>query len=100
VVPYPNIRCPAGDACIAERGPRIEEVIEPETLVCACGSERHVIGEDVSERLDIIPAQFRVIVTRRPKYACRSCEAPSRACLHAREAGPFHASRLGRQGSL
>ena len=29
---------------------------------------------DVSERLDIIPAQFRVIVTRRPKYACRSCE--------------------------
>lgn len=27
---------------------------------------------DVSERLDIIPAQFRVIVTRRPKYACRS----------------------------
>ena len=27
----------------------------------------------VSERLDIIPAQFRVIVTRRPKYACRSC---------------------------
>jgi len=54
--------------------PRIEEVIEPETLVCACGSERHMIGEDVSERLDIIPAQFQVIVTRRPKYACRSCE--------------------------
>ena len=54
--------------------PRIEEVIEPETLVCACGSERHMIGEDVSERLHIIPAQFQVIVTRRPKYACRSCE--------------------------
>ena len=48
-------------------------VIEPERS-CACGTERHVIGEDVSERLDIIPAQFRVIVTRRPKYACRSCE--------------------------
>ena len=32
------------------------------------------MGEDVSERLDIIPAQFRVIVTRRPKYACRACE--------------------------
>lgn len=52
---------------------RVEVVIEPETT-CACGAERHVIGEDVSERLDIIPAQFRVIVTRRPKYACRSCE--------------------------
>ena len=54
--------------------PRIEEVIEPDGTICGCGSERHVIGEDVSERLDIIPAQFRVIVTRRPKYACRSCE--------------------------
>ena len=54
--------------------PRIEEVIEPESTLCDCGCERHVIGEDVSERLDIIPAQFRVIVTRRPKYGCRSCE--------------------------
>lgn len=54
--------------------PRIEEVIEPESTVCDCGHERHVIGEDTSERLDIVPAQFRVIVTRRPKYACRVCE--------------------------
>lgn len=52
---------------------RIEVVIEPD-VSCACGAARHVIGEDVSERLDITPAQFRVIVTRRPKYACRSCE--------------------------
>jgi len=52
---------------------RVEVIIEPDVF-CACGTERHVIGEDVSERLDIIPAQFRVIVTRRPKYACRSCE--------------------------
>jgi len=66
--------------------PRIEEVIEPEEITCICGSERHVIGEDISERLDIIPAQFRVIVTRRPKYACRSCtngivQAPAPARL-------------------
>ena len=54
--------------------PRVEEVIEPEDTQCSCGAERHIIGEDTSERLDIIPAQFRVIVTRRPKYACRSCE--------------------------
>jgi transposase len=32
------------------------------------------MGEDTSERLDVIPAQFRVILTRRPKYACRQCE--------------------------
>jgi transposase len=34
----------------------------------------HVIGEDTAERLDVIPAQFRVVVTHRPKYACRACE--------------------------
>jgi transposase len=54
--------------------PRIEEVIALD-VTCGCGASRHIIGEDVSERLDIVPAQFRVIVTRRPKYACRSCEA-------------------------
>lgn len=53
--------------------PRIEEVIEPESLTCICGGCLHCIGEDVSERLDVIPAQFRVIVTRRPEFACRSC---------------------------
>nr|BAH89869.1 putative transposase [uncultured bacterium]BAH90007.1 putative transposase [uncultured bacterium]BAH90273.1 putative transposase [uncultured bacterium] len=66
--------------------PRIDEVIEPESLTCACGGCLHCIGEDVSERLDIVPAQFRVIVTRRPKYACRSCtdgvvQAPAPARL-------------------
>lgn len=55
--------------------PRIEEVVHPESTFCDCGGARHVIGEDVSERLDIVPAQFRVIVTRCPKYACRSCES-------------------------
>lgn len=55
--------------------PRVEEIIEPDDITCSCGTQRHVIGEDTSERLDIIPAQFRVIVTRRPKYACRSCES-------------------------
>lgn len=66
--------------------PRVEEIIEPESLVCRCGGCLHCIGEDVSERLDVIPAQFRVIVTRRPKYACRSCtdgvvQAPAPARL-------------------
>ncbi len=33
-----------------------------------------VIGTDTAERLDVIPAQFRVLVTHRPKLACRACE--------------------------
>ena len=34
----------------------------------------HCIGELRTEQLDIAPAQLRVRVTRRPRYACRSCE--------------------------
>jgi transposase len=46
----------------------------------------HRISEDVSERLDIVPAQSRVLVTRQPKYACRRCggvvvQAPAPARL-------------------
>jgi transposase len=54
--------------------PRVEVVIEPETTSCpCCGNGMHVIGEERSERLDVIPAQHRVLVTRRPKYGCRVC---------------------------
>ena len=54
--------------------PRVERVIEPPSTTCPCGCGPMTrIGEDVSERLDVIPAQFRVLVTRRPKYACRRC---------------------------
>jgi len=67
--------------------PREEIVIEPEAKCCPnCNSALHKIGEDCSERLDRIPARLRVIVTRRPKYACRSCtdgvvQAPAPARL-------------------
>jgi transposase len=55
--------------------PREEVVIEPGSKVCpCCGGDLHVIGEDRSERLDKVPARLKVIVTRRPKYACRTCE--------------------------
>jgi transposase len=55
--------------------PHEEVVIEPESKACpCCGGELHVIGEDTSKRLDKVPAKVRVIVTRRAKYACRSCE--------------------------
>jgi hypothetical protein len=54
--------------------PREEIVLEPEDCACpCCGGAMHVIGEDVAERLDVTPARFKVLVTRRPKYACRGC---------------------------
>ncbi|GAA0603600.1 hypothetical protein GCM10009099_44570 [Caenispirillum bisanense] len=57
--------------------PEIERVIDvaPEDKVCpCCKGERHVIGEDVSRRLDVVPVQYRILVTRRPRYGCRTCE--------------------------
>jgi len=54
--------------------PRIERVIDVVNKICpCCAGELHRIGEDVAERLDVIPLQFRVLVIRRPKYACRTC---------------------------
>ena len=55
--------------------PRIETTVDIDSKVCpCCCGELHRIGEDVSEKLDVVPAQFRVLVVRRPKYACRACE--------------------------
>ena len=59
---------------------RIEQVIEPQSTLCpCCGKAMHVIGEEKSERLDKVPAIFRVIVTRRPKYACACGESVAQA---------------------
>jgi transposase len=56
--------------------PRIEQLLEPKSTVCpCCKGAMHRIGEDRSERLDVIPARYRVLVTRRPKYTCRACES-------------------------
>ena len=50
---------------------RVEVVIEPSDPEGCEGLEKVLIGEDVNERLDVVPIKFRVIVTRRPKYAYR-----------------------------
>ena len=55
--------------------PRIETVVDVEAHTCPCCSGLlHRIGEDVSERLDVVPSQWRVVVIRRPRYGCRRCE--------------------------
>jgi transposase len=56
--------------------PRIEQVhdIPEEEKVCGCGCRLSRIGEEVTEELDIVPRQSRVIRHIRPKYACRQCE--------------------------
>lgn len=55
--------------------PREDVVLDIDGMVCSCcGAALHAMGESVSETLDWVPAQLRVIRTVRPKYACRVCE--------------------------
>lgn len=53
---------------------RVEHDIADADKVCACGCRKTKIGEEVSEQLDIIPAQIQVLSHVRFKYACRACE--------------------------
>jgi len=59
---------------LPEHLPRVDVVIDVDDRRCpCCAGALHRIGEDVAERLDVIPLQFRVLVVHRPKYACRTC---------------------------
>jgi transposase len=60
---------------LPEHLPRYEVLIDVERRDCpCCGGMLHAIGELRTEQLDIAPAQLRVRITRRPRYACRACE--------------------------
>lgn len=57
--------------------PREERRIEPEAGTCTCpdcGGALRPLGEDSDEMLDVLPVQWRVMRTVRPKYSCRTCE--------------------------
>jgi transposase len=56
--------------------PRRDQIVDiPESeKVCACGAKLTRIGEEVCEKLDIVPAKIEVVRIIRPKYACKACE--------------------------
>ncbi len=57
--------------------PRVERILpsSPDHRVCkSCGKETVVIGYEESSQLDVEPARYFVLVTKREKRACRSCE--------------------------
>jgi transposase len=66
---------------LPEEFPRVEVVhdLSEEEKMCACGCQRSRIGEEVSEQLEMQPAQFRVLRHIRYKYACKNCEGVENA---------------------
>jgi transposase len=64
-------RAPRKARALPESLPRVERMVEPDSIACPCGCGDMVrIGEDRTQRLDYIPARYQVIVTVRPRYAC------------------------------
>jgi len=58
-----------------------ERVVEPAPSVCRCcgGARLRKLGEDITETLEVIPRQWKVIQSVREKFSCRDCEAISQA---------------------
>jgi transposase len=60
--------------------PRERVVIDPPTACSCCGGTRlRKLGEDVTQTLEVIPRQWKVIETVREKFTCRDCEKISQA---------------------
>jgi len=71
-----------------------ERVVVPGPAACQCcgGSRLRKLGEDITETLEIVPRQWKVIQTVREKFTCRDCEKISQA------PAPFHAIARGWAG--
>ena len=70
-----------------------ERVVIPASTVCpCCGGNLAKLGEDVTETLEVVPRQWRVIQTVREKFTCRRCEKITQP------PAPFHAIARGRAG--
>ena len=56
--------------------PREKNVIDvsPEDKLCSCGCEMKKVGEDLSEKVEVIPRQIKIVQNIRPKYSCPKCK--------------------------
>jgi transposase len=73
--------------------PRTRVVIPSPACCAGCGSDRlSKLGEDITETLEVIPRQWKVIQTVRERFACRACEAISQP------PAPFHVTPRGMFG--
>jgi transposase len=77
---------------LPEHLPR-ERVVYPSASACpCCGGVLHKLGEDITETLELIPRQWKVIQHVREKFSCRSCESISQP------PAPSHPIARGRAG--
>jgi transposase len=71
-----------------------ERVVLPAPTACpCCGGALAKLGESVTETLEVIPRQWKVVQTVREKFSCRACEAITQP------PAPFHPISRGRAGA-
>ncbi|WP_407927977.1 IS66 family transposase [Belnapia arida] len=71
-----------------------ERVLIPAPSACpCCGGRLSKLGEDITETLEVVPRQWKVIQTVRERFSCRSCEAITQP------PAPFHPIARGRAGA-
>ena len=76
-----------------EHLPRERVVVEAPAACTCCGSDRIVkMGEDITDTLEVVPRQWKVIQTVREKFTCRDCEKISQP------PAPFHPTPRGWAG--
>ena len=79
----PRIKGQAVRQALPASLPRIDHHHELDATHCACGQAFKRIGEEVSEQLDCVPAQFFVLRHIRGKYACACCQTIQAAPMPA-----------------
>jgi transposase len=85
-------RCKPARRPLPEHLPR-ERIVYPSPAACpCCGGALHKLGEDVTETLELIPRQWKVIQHVREKFSCRTCEAITQP------PAPSHPIARGRAG--
>ena len=71
-----------------------ERVVIPAPAACpCCGGKLAKLGEDVTETLEVVPRQWKVVQTVREKFTCRRCEKITQ------QPAPFHTIARGRAGA-
>src|SRR5438132_8834035 len=96
--PRETVKVEGFERCKPARRPlpehlRRERIVYPSPAACpCCGGVLHKLGEDVTETLELIPRQLKVIQHVREKFSCRSCETISQP------PAPFHPIARGRAG--
>ena len=86
-------KTPRSRTTFPEHLPRERVVMDPPTACDCCGGSRlRKLGEDITQTLEVVPRQWKVIETVREKFTCRDCEKISQA------PAPFHAISRGWAG--